>query len=164
MFDLAGYGPQIFSGTVTTIELSILSLIVSFLIGLAGASAKLSKNRGLKGAATVYTTIIRGVPDLVLMLLIFYSLQIWINDFTDWLNSLQSTYDIGGPARSFHQRHHHARLYLRRLFYRDIPRRVSGRAQRAAGSGAGLRHEALTGVPPYSVPADDALRIAWSGQ
>jgi histidine transport system permease protein len=94
MFDLAGYGPQIFSGTVTTIELSILSLIVSFLIGLAGASAKLSKNRVLKGAATVYTTIIRGVPDLVLMLLIFYSLQIWINDFTDWLNSLQSTYDM----------------------------------------------------------------------
>jgi histidine transport system permease protein len=92
MFDLAGFGPQIFSGAVTTIELSLLSLIVSFLIGLVGASAKLSKNRALKGSATVYTTIIRGVPDLVLMLLIFYSLQIWINDLTDWLNTLQSRY------------------------------------------------------------------------
>lgn len=95
MFDLAGYGPQIFSGTVTTIELSVLSLVVSFLLGLAGASAKLSKNRALKGIATVYTTIIRGVPDLVLMLLIFYSLQIWINDLTDWLNNLQSSFDFG---------------------------------------------------------------------
>jgi histidine transport system permease protein len=94
MFDLAGYGPQIFSGTVTTIELSVLSLLVSFLLGLVGASAKLSKNRAFKSIATVYTTIIRGVPDLVLMLLIFYSLQIWINDLTDWLNSLQSTYDL----------------------------------------------------------------------
>jgi len=94
MFNLAGYGPQILAGTVTTLELSILSLIVSFIIGLLGASAKLSKNRIVSGIATVYTTLIRGVPDLVLMLLIFYSLQIWINDFTDYLNNLQSTYDI----------------------------------------------------------------------
>jgi len=94
MFNLAGYGPQILAGTITTLELSILSLIVSFIIGLLGASAKLSKNRIVSGIATVYTTIIRGVPDLVLMLLIFYSLQIWINDFTDYLDNLQSTYDI----------------------------------------------------------------------
>jgi histidine transport system permease protein len=94
MFDLAGYGPQIFAGTVTTVELSLLSLLVSFVIGLLGASAKLSKSRVLRGIATVYTTIIRGVPDLVLMLLIFYSLQIWINDLTDWLNNLQSSIDF----------------------------------------------------------------------
>jgi histidine transport system permease protein len=94
MFDLAGYGPQIFAGSVTTVELSLLSLLVSFVIGLLGASAKLSKSRVLRGIATVYTTIIRGVPDLVLMLLIFYSLQIWINDLTDWLNNLQSSIDF----------------------------------------------------------------------
>jgi histidine transport system permease protein len=87
MFDFAGYGPQLVSGTITTIELSLLSLLVSFLLGLVGASAKLSKNPVSKGIATVYTTIIRGVPDLVLMLLIFYSLQIWVNDFTDWLSN-----------------------------------------------------------------------------
>jgi histidine transport system permease protein len=94
MFDLAGYGPQIFSGTVTTVELSVLSLIVSFLIGLLGASAKLSKHKAISGIATIYTTIIRGVPDLVLMLLIFYSLQIWLNDATDYLNNLQDSYDL----------------------------------------------------------------------
>jgi len=94
MFDLAGYGPQIFAGTITTVELSLLSLILSFVIGLLGASAKLSKNRALSGLATVYTTLIRGVPDLVLMLLIFYSLQIWLNDFTDYLDSIQSSIDF----------------------------------------------------------------------
>jgi histidine transport system permease protein len=94
MFNLAGYGPQILAGTVTTIELSVLSLLVSFLIGLLGASAKLSKNRIISGIATIYTTIIRGVPDLVLMLLIFYSLQIWLNDFTDYLNNLQDSFDF----------------------------------------------------------------------
>jgi histidine transport system permease protein len=94
MFNLAGYGPQILAGTVTTVELSLLSLAVSFILGLLGASAKLSKNRYLRGGATVYTTLIRGVPDLVLMLLIFYSLQIWINDLTDWLNNLQDSIDF----------------------------------------------------------------------
>jgi histidine transport system permease protein len=94
MFSLAGYGPQLFAGTVTTVELSLLSLLVSFLLGLLGASAKLSKNRLARGIATVYTTIIRGVPDLVLMLLIFYSLQIWLNDGTDWLDNIQSKFDF----------------------------------------------------------------------
>ncbi|OYV50438.1 MAG: histidine ABC transporter permease [Acidocella sp. 20-58-15] len=91
---LNGYGPQIIVGTVTTIELSILSLLVSFLIGLIGASAKLSKNRAAAAISTVYTTIVRGVPDLVLMLLIFYSLQIWLNDITDYLGAAQSYIDI----------------------------------------------------------------------
>lgn len=94
MFNLAGYGPQIFAGTITTVELSVLSLILSFVIGLLGASAKLSKNRLASGIGTVYTTIIRGVADLVLMLLIFYSLQIWLNDATDYLDSLQNSIDF----------------------------------------------------------------------
>lgn len=101
MFDLAGYGQQIFSGTVTTIELSVLSLILSFIIGLLGASAKLAKSRVLRGMSTVYTTLIRGVPDLVLMLLIFYSLQIWLNDFSDYLNSLQNSIDFEFPLDPF---------------------------------------------------------------
>lgn len=91
MFNLSGYGPILLSGSLTTIELSLLSLLISFLLGLVGASAKLSKNRLAKILGTAYTTLIRAVPDLVLMLLIFYSLQIWINDFTDWLNSWQSS-------------------------------------------------------------------------
>ncbi|WP_284945612.1 ABC transporter permease [Acidisoma cladoniae] len=93
MLNLAGYGPAIFSGALTTIELSILSLVVSFLIGLLGASAKLSRSRAAIGVATVYTTIIRGVPDLVLMLLLFYSLQIWLNDLTDALGLDQINLD-----------------------------------------------------------------------
>src|ERR1700679_596258 len=81
--NLAGYGTAILDGALTTIGLSILSLAASFLIGLLGASAKLSRSRIAVGVATVYTTIIRGVPDLVLMLLLFYSLQIWLNDLTN---------------------------------------------------------------------------------
>ncbi|AOI71165.1 histidine ABC transporter permease [Burkholderia ubonensis] len=80
---LQGYGPLIFAGTWQTVKLAVLSLALSFLLGLLGAAAKLSRNRVTNGVGTVYTTLIRGVPDLVLMLLLFYSLQIWLNQLTD---------------------------------------------------------------------------------
>jgi len=83
---LQGYGPVLLAGTWQTIQLSLLSLLVSFVLGLIGAGAKLSSNRIISGIATTYTTLIRGVPDLVLMLLLFFSMQIWLNDLTDWLN------------------------------------------------------------------------------
>lgn len=82
---LDGFAGQLFAGALVTIELSLGSLLISFCLGLLGASAKLSNQRWLTKIALTYTTIIRGVPDLVLMLLIFYSLQIWLNDATDFL-------------------------------------------------------------------------------
>ncbi|WP_158934880.1 ABC transporter permease [Burkholderia sp. S171] len=80
---LYGYGPLLLAGAKQTIALAVLSLVVSILLGLAGASAKLSGNRVTRGIATAYTTLIRAVPDLVLMLLLFYSIQIGVNNLTD---------------------------------------------------------------------------------
>ncbi|MFC0398875.1 ABC transporter permease [Paraburkholderia rhizosphaerae] len=83
---LYGYGPLLVDGTVRTIELSVLSLAASVVLGLVGAAAKLSANGVLRRLATAYTTLIRGVPDLVLMLLLFYSIQIAVNNLTDALD------------------------------------------------------------------------------
>lgn len=82
---LEGYGPLILRGTWATIELAVLSLLLSLLIGLVGASLKLSSNRLLRGLATGYTTLIRSIPDLVIMLLLFYNIQILLNQITEWL-------------------------------------------------------------------------------
>ncbi len=82
-FSLHGFGPLLLQGTWMTLKLAVLSLAVSVLLGLLGASAKLSSHRLLRVPAQLYTTLIRGVPDLVLMLLIFYSLQTWLTNFTD---------------------------------------------------------------------------------
>ena len=82
---LEGYGPLILRGTWATIELALLSLLLSLLIGLVGASLKLSSNRLLRGLATGYTTLIRSIPDLVIMLLLFYNIQILLNQLTEWL-------------------------------------------------------------------------------
>lgn len=82
---LNGYGPLLLAGTWVTIQLALLSLLVALALGLLGAWAKLSDAWAARLAATAYTTLIRGVPDLVLMLLIFFSLQIYLNDVTDLL-------------------------------------------------------------------------------
>lgn len=66
-----------------TIKLAVLSLALSILLGLIGATAKLSSSALLRVPAQIYTTLIRGIPDLVLMLLIFYSLQTWLTMLTD---------------------------------------------------------------------------------
>jgi arginine/ornithine transport system permease protein len=82
---LADHLPSILHGAVLTIEVAFLSLFLSLLLGLAGALAKLSRNPLPRIIGTTYTTLIRGVPDLVLMMLFFYGGQILVNNFTDWL-------------------------------------------------------------------------------
>jgi histidine transport system permease protein len=84
-FSLKGFGPLLLQGSWMTVKLSFLCLLVSVGLGLIGASAKLSKSALLRVPAQAYTTLIRGVPDLVLMLLIFYSLQTWLSSFTDFM-------------------------------------------------------------------------------
>jgi histidine transport system permease protein len=90
---LYGFGPILLAGTIKTIELSVFSLAVSVMLGLLGAVAKLARNRLIAGVATAYTTLIRSVPDLVLMLLLFYSIQIAVNQLTDALGMDQIDID-----------------------------------------------------------------------
>jgi histidine transport system permease protein len=90
---LYGFGPVLLDGTIKTIELSVLSLATAVVLGLIGAAAKLSLNRPMRAIATGYTTLIRSVPDLVLMLLLFYSIQIAVNNLTDALNLPQFDID-----------------------------------------------------------------------
>lgn len=83
MSGLQVYAPLLALGTWMTIKLALISLLLSLFLGLLGAGAKLSTSRAarLDGAGT----LIRGVPDLVLMLLIFYGLQTWLGQLTDRL-------------------------------------------------------------------------------
>jgi His/Glu/Gln/Arg/opine family amino acid ABC transporter permease subunit len=80
---LHGYLPAILGGLALTLQLALLSLAVACVFGLAGAVAKLSGSRLARGIAAAYTTSIRALPDLVLMLLIFYGGQIAVNAIAD---------------------------------------------------------------------------------
>ena len=79
MLNLHGYGPSIFEGTILTLEVSLASLFIAMMLGIFGALSKLSSSPPLRLIAQLYTTIIRGIPDLVLMLLVFFGGQVFIN-------------------------------------------------------------------------------------
>ena len=69
------YQGQLLQGTWVTIQLALFSVMLSIFFGLLGAWANLSKNNVAQKTAAGYTTIVRGVPDLVLILLVFFGGQ-----------------------------------------------------------------------------------------
>ncbi len=79
LLDLHGYGWSIMSGAGLTVRAALVSLLVATALGMVGAGAKLSTLSPVRVAGNVYTTLIRGVPDLVLMLLIYYGGQTLVN-------------------------------------------------------------------------------------
>jgi His/Glu/Gln/Arg/opine family amino acid ABC transporter permease subunit len=80
---LHGYGPAILQGLASTLTVAASSLAISCVFGLLGAVLKLYGPRPARIAADTYTTLIRGLPDLVLMLFVFYGGQIAINKIAD---------------------------------------------------------------------------------
>jgi arginine/ornithine transport system permease protein len=78
---------SILDGSVLVLQVALGSLVVAVALGLAGAMARLSGHRPAVWAASVYSTLVRGIPDLVLMLLIFYGGQIGLNTALEALGS-----------------------------------------------------------------------------
>lgn len=79
------YATAILSAGSTTLLVALLSLLVATLLGLAAAFAKLSASALLRSIAGIYTFVVRGIPDLVVMLLVFYSLPALLNQWADAL-------------------------------------------------------------------------------
>jgi polar amino acid transport system permease protein/octopine/nopaline transport system permease protein/arginine/ornithine transport system permease protein len=81
MFDLRGYGHLLFQGLWLTLELSICSFVIAIALGLVGAVGKISSNRLAHSVADLYTIVVRGIPELVLLLLLYYGGTVLIQNF-----------------------------------------------------------------------------------
>ena len=78
-----GYLPMILRGMIITVQVALLSLAFSLILGILAASARLYGGPISKTLSGVYTTVIRGIPDLVLMMLIFFGGQVLVNKIGD---------------------------------------------------------------------------------
>ncbi|MGV8919400.1 MAG: ABC transporter permease [Pseudomonas sp.] len=76
---LNGYGAVILEGTWLTLQLALSSMALAVVLGLIGVALRLSPVRWLAWLGDLYCTVIRGIPDLVLILLIFYGGQDLLN-------------------------------------------------------------------------------------
>jgi polar amino acid transport system permease protein len=78
MFDLKGYGNQLLAGTLVTVEIFLASLVLGLMIGLIAGLAKLSRWWFLQKAANLYSDLIRGLPELLTILLVYFGIPILI--------------------------------------------------------------------------------------
>ena len=71
-FGDTGWGDELLLSMVMTILVSTSSLAFGLLIGTIFASFKLSNSYILKTIAEFYTTVVRGVPELLVIYLLFF--------------------------------------------------------------------------------------------
>lgn len=75
------FDPQVLSGVVTTLQLTVISMVVGVGLGVVTALLRESKNRVLSGAAGFYTWLFRGTPVLV-QLLIWFNIALVIPEIS----------------------------------------------------------------------------------
>jgi len=83
----ADFASTILAAGALTLLLALGALVLSSVLGLALAYGRLSRRRWLVRLIQTFNFVIRGIPDLVLMLLVFYSLPAAINQFLEWSGS-----------------------------------------------------------------------------
>ena len=76
-FDILSFGPDgwghvLMMAVLVTVALSVLGYLLGAIIGVLAAWAKISGGRTLRGVADAYTTIIRGIPDLLVIYLFYF--------------------------------------------------------------------------------------------
>jgi len=71
-FGKTGWGDELFYATLMTIAVSITAMVIGFLFSLIFTPLKLSNNKFLNFIGNSYTTVIRGVPELLVIYLFFF--------------------------------------------------------------------------------------------
>ena len=84
MIDLQGFGAQLAVGTLMTVEIALAALALGLLLGLGGAAAKLSRFRALRLIGGLYTTLVRGVPELLVVLIVFFGASLAVQGVARW--------------------------------------------------------------------------------
>ncbi len=68
-----GWSDELLQGAWLSIEISLTAYLIGLLLGLLGAIAKQSKIVVARSLAGTYTTVIRSVPDILVIFLIYYT-------------------------------------------------------------------------------------------
>jgi len=84
--DLHGFGPALMAGTLMTVKLALCALLLGLILGLLGALAKTSAIKPLQWLGGFYSTLVRGIPELLWVLLIYFGTVGLVNSLGDALN------------------------------------------------------------------------------
>ncbi|SEA46332.1 ABC transporter permease [Rubrimonas cliftonensis] len=76
---LIGAGPLLLQGFWVTVSVAVLALALASVLGALAAAARLGGGPVGRGAAAAYSTVVRGIPDLVTILIIYFAGQRLVN-------------------------------------------------------------------------------------
>ena len=81
MLTLIGFGPEVWGdeillGVGVTVSLALATLPFGLLVGFVFALGKQSEEPSLRLASNIYTTIFRGLPELLTLFLVYFGVQI----------------------------------------------------------------------------------------
>lgn len=82
----AGWGDEILRGLGITVQLALTTLPVGLLIGFVIAFAAMSRNRVLRGIGYGYTTLMRGLPEILTLFVVYNGVGVLLNSGMQWLN------------------------------------------------------------------------------
>jgi polar amino acid transport system permease protein len=69
---LATWKGALLTGALSTLEISFLAYVFGLLLGLGGAMGKIAGGKYLKSILEIYTTLIRSLPELLLIVMLYY--------------------------------------------------------------------------------------------
>lgn len=90
------WGPNFLRGTIATLQIALGGYFFGIVIGIFGALGKIYGGKILKLFLDIYTTLIRAVPELILILLIYYAGTSLLNQILESLG--YAAVDISGVA------------------------------------------------------------------
>jgi polar amino acid transport system permease protein len=90
-FTPEGWGDEIAAGALLTLELALATLPFGLVVGFLIARARLSRNRPLVMAGTAFTTVFRGLPELLTIFIVYFGGQIVVQWIVNLVSDVQVT-------------------------------------------------------------------------
>jgi len=92
LFEMLGFGDQgwgtaLLLATLLTVALTLCGLLVGSVFGALVAAAKLSPRRGLRAVGELYSTVFRGVPELLVIYLFYFGGSTLITAIGQWFGA-----------------------------------------------------------------------------
>ncbi|MGB8818702.1 MAG: ABC transporter permease subunit, partial [Rhizobiaceae bacterium] len=149
-----GWGGNLLRGLVHSLEIALGAYAIGLVLGTLGASAKLYGGPVARDVAEAYTTIVRAVPELVLILLLYYAGTSLINDMLASMG--RAPIDISGLAAGIGvlgivQGAYHTEV-LRGAILSLPPGQIEAARAYGMSPWQTLRRITLPGMLPYALP------------
>jgi len=130
--------PLLISGLWITLQIGFTAIIAGLVVGLTLALVRLYANRILRGLAKIYIDIMRSIPLLVLLIIVYYALPFVGIRFSPFVSAVAALTLVSGA-------------YTAEIFRAGIEAVPKGQFEASRALGLGYRHMMVDVVLPQAI-------------